>query len=69
VLSPAPGLLDADAAQAVCIGPGPQLGRGGGQIGPVAEHVAEPVAAADAEVGRVGVGDVVVEVDQMWLGR
>lgn len=57
-------LLNADALEPAVVCPDTELERGRFDVRQVAEDVAEAVAAADAEVGRVGLGDVVVEVDQ-----
>jgi hypothetical protein len=64
VLPPPAAVLDADPLEPARVSPGAELGAGGCQVGRVAEHVAQAVAPSDAKVGRVGVGDVVVEPDQ-----
>jgi hypothetical protein len=64
VLPPPAAVLDTDARETPGVGPAAQLGRGGGQVGPVAEDVAEAVAPPDAQARGVGAGDVVVEVDR-----
>jgi hypothetical protein len=64
VLSAPTAVLDADAPEPARVRPGAKLRRGRAQLGQIAEDVAEAVAPPYAEMGRVGVGDVVVEADQ-----
>jgi hypothetical protein len=65
VLPSRPPLLDPHTDRPVRVGPGAQLPLGEMDVVDVAEDVDEPIAAFDAEVRRVDVGDVVVEADQM----